>query len=353
MTDMARERSAVAVLLVPLVRGWRAVLVVLLVVWAVVLTVGLVRGHQWRAQAALSTVSSSRALPVTGLGGGLAASLLGAGGTGGGVQLTPGFVVQLARMEGVLYNVGVRPSPVGEGRVVDRLARKAPGEQVGTNDVVKTMREHLTAQFDNQTGVITLRVAHQDSALARAVLQQLIDAVSATFREASRSQARQIRLAQQRRVDSAEERLREAEQRLREFVDRNRVVTQYSPEYVRRQEIERDVATADAMYTQALADRDAAAAKELEETPAVVVIDPPPPELPREPRGLAIRLVLVTIVVVALMWVLLVVRDGVQRAVRDPGPAERELLDAVAAVPGGRLVLRLVVGRDPQRHLPA
>jgi hypothetical protein len=321
----------------PLLRGWLAVAVVLVVVWGVLVARGMAAGHRFRAEVQLSAASTARALPVSS---GLAASLLGAAAGGGGVQLTPALLVRIARMDGVLYGLGTQIGGPEGTRLVDRLTAKP----VGDARVARVMRRFITAQFDLQTGVMTLAVSHRDSALARMVLGALVQEVSTTYRNAARAQAREIREAQQLRVDSAQRWLRAAEESLSAFLARNRAVNPYTPEYVQLQVRERDVATANGVYTQALADRDVALGKELEETPAVVQLAEPPGTLPVEPRGLGIRLVMATIVVVVLMWVVLLGRDRIRRAVEQPTPAVAEAWRAAGAIPVLGALLRRLAG---------
>jgi hypothetical protein len=340
---ISEHRSTASTLLLPLVRGWSSLAILIVVSWIVVAVVVIRGGRKFRAESSLSTVSTARALPSAATG--FAASLLGfGGGQGSGIQLTPGVVVRISRMDGVLYGVAV--DSIGGRRVVDLLARTAPDKPVPPQQVVRVVRRHLTAQYDVQTGLITVAVVHRDSALARAVLARVIDAVSVTYREAARAQAGEIREAQQRRLDSAEARLRGAEEALRHFVEGNRVVAEYTPEYVRSQELDRAVQTASAVYTQALADRDAAWAKELEETPVVVAIDPPPPELPREPRGLGLKLILTTITIFVFGWLFLIGRAGLRRLLLEPTSTETDLAAAILAVPGARGVLGLLLAAD-------
>jgi uncharacterized protein involved in exopolysaccharide biosynthesis len=337
-TDEARRSEpGFAWVLVPLLRGWMAVAAILLVTWAAVLASGLARGHRYRAEAQLSAASTARALPVSS---GLAASLLGGGGAGGGVQLTPALLVRLARMDGVLYRLGTQAATPDSTRLVDRLARKP----VSDGNVARTMRRFIAAQFEIQTGVMTVAVSHQDSALARVVLGAVVREVGAAFRNAARAQAREIREAQQVRVDSAQRWLRAAEESLSSFLARNRAVNPYTPEFVQLQALQREVETANTMYTQALSDRDVALGKELEETPAVVMLAAPPATLPREPRGLGVRLVMVTIVVVVLTWVLLLALDRMRRALAAPTPAVAEVWEAAVAVPVLGSLLRRLVG---------
>jgi len=340
---MSEHRSTASTLLLPLVRGWRFLAILMVVSWVLVTIVVIRGGREFRAETSLSTVSSARALPAAATG--FAASLLGfGGGQGSGIQLTPGVIVRISRMDGVLY--GIALDSIDGRRVVDRLARTEPDKPVPPQQVVRTMRRHLSAQYDVQTGLITVAVVHRDSALARAVLARVIDAVSVTYREAARAQAGEIRDAQQRRLDSAEARLRGAEEALRHFVESNRVVAEYTPEYVRSQELERAVQTASAVYTQALADRDAAWAKELEETPVVVAIDPPPPELPREPRGLGLKLILATITMFVLGWLVLIGRAALRHLLVEPAATEADLAAGILGLPGARGVLGILLATD-------
>jgi uncharacterized protein involved in exopolysaccharide biosynthesis len=332
-----KEQRGFAAIVLPLVRSWRVVLAALVVAWTALIAWTLVRGHRFRAEAQLSTVSTTRSLPVTS---GLAATLLGMGAGGGGVQLTPGLLVRIARMDGVLYQLGSQTLSGRGGRIVDQLA----GKQVKDIAIERAMRRFVTAQFDVQTGVITVAVSHRDSALARAVLGRLVDKVSTTYREASRAQGREIRLAQQVRVDSAANRLHAAEESLSAFLARNRLVNEYTPEFVKLQALQREVETSNTVYTQALSDRDMAMGRELEETPAVVVLAGPPDTLPVERRWLALRLVLVTIVLVTLLWVALLGVDGLRRALAQPTPAVREAWRAAIAIPIVGRMLRWVAG---------
>ncbi len=342
---MNDEQAPIARLLTPFLQGWKVVVTVLLVTWIGMVAAVLIRGPRHTASASLMTVQGTRTLPM----GGLAASLLG-NLANMGMQITPGLAVQFARLPGVLEAVGEAPAPGDPGgRIVDRLARRDSGRPVRAERVVRTMRRYLTARFDGQTGVVTLHVIHRDSALARAALDQWMEELSTTYRQASQAQARQTREGQERRVDSALQDLRAAEQRLVAFLSRNRQVQRYSPEYAEEQALQRGVLMAERMYEMALADRGGALAKELEETPAVVVIDGPPAVLPREPRGLTVKLLLSGAAVVLIMWLALLARDAARRGLARGTPEHLAAVRAVSGMPGGRRLLEAVVGRDAMR----
>jgi len=66
----------------------------------------------------------------------------------------------------------------------------------------------------------------------------------------------------------------------------------FSEASVMRRELEREVTSAQSVYSQAREDYETAVARELEETPAVVVVDSIPNRLLPDPRHAPLKLVL-------------------------------------------------------------
>jgi uncharacterized protein involved in exopolysaccharide biosynthesis len=273
----------------------------------VALTAIMLYGRRYEARMTLAAVGNPK---LATLEGGLASSLLGSG-LGLGLNATPALIVQLAQLDGVLY-------PVAEShldstraeRIIDRVAGKRAYD-LDPSEVVKKMKKVVWVSFDRQTGLITLEVVHRDSALARQLATRLVAATSNAFVRAARAQATELRRAQETRVDSAERRLRLAEQRLVEFNRENRAISDYSPAYLDRQRLERDVSISRTVYTQAVTDREAAVAKELEATPSVVVVDPIPQQLPTVPRYVLLLTILGVLLGAALTSLVVVVREKV------------------------------------------
>lgn len=263
-------------------------------------------GRHYEARMTLAAVGNPK---LAALEGGLAGSLLG-NGLSLGLNATPALIVQLAQLDGVLYPVAETSIGPGPERIIDRVAGK-PSASLDPADVVKKMRKVVWVSYDRQTGLITLEVVHRDSALARRLATELVAKTSGAFVRAARAQATELRRAQETRVDSAERRLRLAEQRLVEFSRENRAISDYSPAYLERQRLDRDVSISRTVYTQAVTDREAAVAKELEATPSVVVVDPLPDRLPTVPRYIALLTILGTLagVVVTSLVILLRRRD--------------------------------------------
>jgi hypothetical protein len=154
--------------------------------------------------------------------------------------------------------------------------------------------------------VISIRATHTDSAVVRQVASRLVETASETFKRVSRAQAASQRASQGERVDSARRQLRRAEERVLAFLSANRSYTSFSPAAVSQRQLEREVSDARSVYSQARADYDAAAGRELEETPAVVVVDSIPNRLLPDPRRLPLKLVLATafglLVATLVLW---------------------------------------------------
>jgi hypothetical protein len=126
-----------------------------------------------------------------------------------------------------------------------------------------------------------------------------VDEVNKSYLAASHAQAKAIAAAQGNRVDSAASRLARAETRLLEYARGNRATLPYSESTLGRTRLERERDFAQSLYSQAVNDRDAAVGRALEETPALIVIDPVPAKLKPQSRGLATKVLLTIIAVVA------------------------------------------------------
>jgi uncharacterized protein involved in exopolysaccharide biosynthesis len=134
----------------------------------------------------------------------------------------------------------------------------------------------------------------------------------------SRAQASAKRVAQAERVDSARRQLRRAEERSLSFLASNRAFTQYSPASISRQQLEREVTAAQSVYSQARSDYESAVARELEETPAVVVVDSIPNRLLPDPLHIPLKLVLATTLALILSTLVMWARGELK--VSEPSP---------------------------------
>jgi len=271
----------------PYRRRWRLVLAIVAIAWGLAFVAVLVPARRYTASMVLAAVPNARTSALTG---GLTA-ILGSAQLGG-IQSTPYFIAKLLLLRSVITEVASeRVNDARGGTVIERVIEK-PASEIRPTQIEPAMRNILAAEVDKQTGLISVRASHTDSALVRQVTTRLVASASETFKRVSRAQAASQRSAQGERVDSARRQLRRAEERLLAFLSANRSYTSFSSAAVSRQQLEREVSDTRTVYSQARADYDAAAGRELEETPAVVVVDSIPRRLLPDPRRLPLKLVL-------------------------------------------------------------
>ena len=296
-TDIALARIAASepevrldVLYTPFLRRWRLVALCVFGAWAAALALILVPQREYKAQMVVAAVPNAKSASLAG---GIS-SLLG-NATLGGVQSTPYFITRLLLLRGVLREVALSPAAEGAKATIIERVLEQPRADITPEEMDVGMREVLSTDVDKQTGLVTFAVTHPDSALARRIAQRVLAVGGRTFVEVLRSQASDQREAGQAQVDSARRQLRAVEARLQEFQTTHRVYAPYSPAAVERQRIDRDLASAQAAYSDAVTDRQTAIARELAEIPAVVVVDPIPPELTKVPRQAVLKLTLAAV----------------------------------------------------------
>jgi uncharacterized protein involved in exopolysaccharide biosynthesis len=307
------------VLYTPFLRRWRLLALCVLGAWAAALALILVPKREYKAQMVVAAVPNAKSASLAG---GLS-SLLG-NATLGGVQSTPYFITRLLLLRGVLREVAL--SPAGEGSkatIIERVLEQ-PRADITPEEMDVGMREVLSTDVDKQTGLVTFAVTHPDSALARRIAQRVVAVGGRTFVEVLRSQASDQREAGQAQVDSARRQLRAVEARLQEFQTTHRVYAPYSPAAVERQRIDRDLTSAQAAYSDAVTDRQTAIARELAEMPAVVVVDPIPPELTKVPRQAVLKLTLAAVLGVLVAGLVLAARGEFRPQPARSAASERE-----------------------------
>jgi uncharacterized protein involved in exopolysaccharide biosynthesis len=319
-------------LLAILVESWKVVLLAALVGAALAAALVIPSPRTFTARMALVTVTASRGAGA--LGGVLGAAGISLG--GGGVEPTPAFVLRLMKTETVRRAVALTPLP-GSGRpLIAALNGGAPPPRPDLYGPL--IGRAVVSTVERDGGTIMLSASHTDSAVARLLAERMLDETSGAFLRASRAQAAQQRAGQERRVAIAERNLRGAEAALLEFTRSNRVIETYATTFVERQQIERRVNQAQSVYSQAVSDRETAIAKELEETPALVVLDPIPDALAPNPKHTAAKMIVAAFAggLIAAFWAIargLLLGSGAADADR--------LRDAVRRLPlAGRLVRR-------------
>jgi hypothetical protein len=277
------------------------ILVSALVVAGLVAAWALASPQRYEARTVLAAVGSSRlglSLPAG------VAGLLGGGSqlAVGGVQATPDMVGYLLNSETVLLRVARRPAPV-RGTLGERVAGGSL-EELGAERMLRNLRRRLQVTIVHPTGLITLTVNYPDSAVARSLASGVVEETQRLFASVTSSQAGQFRRAQEARVDSAKVILAAAEEVLLRFNEENRVVVGGSRLALQRTRLERAVVTAQSVFQSAVSDRESARARELEDTPALAVVEPMPARIPIEDRHALARSAFAGLVAGAVLLIL-------------------------------------------------
>ncbi len=322
-----------AVLVRPYRRRWRLVFGTVAAAWLVALAAVLIPERKYTATVVLAAVPNAR---TSALSGGLSA-ILGSAQLGG-VQSTPYFIAKLILLRSVIMQVASeRVGDTRGGTVIERvLEERAP---IKPGRVEPAMRKAVSAEVDKQTGLITVETTLGDSAAARFVTRRLTETASAAFVRVSRAQATSQRAAQAERVDSAQRQLQRAEERSREFNSSNRAYTAFSEASVTRRQLEREASNAQTVYSQARTDYETAVARELEETPAVVVVDSIANRLLPDPLHTPLKLVLASalalLIVTVILWLQREFQEPRRAPLTEPGDGslrvERPISERVAS----------------------
>jgi uncharacterized protein involved in exopolysaccharide biosynthesis len=281
----------------------RLIASLLIVAWIGGLAVTLLPARRYKASYVLAVIPNAGA--ASSIGGSIGALL----GTGqlGGLQSTPYFITRLLLLRSVIMSVAMSPMTGQSDLVIERVMG-ARLKDIKPTDIEPAMRSLLETEVDKQTGLITFSVTHRDSALVRQVATQIVNAASETYIDVGRAQAKSQRIAEQTRVDSAERQLHRAEQDLLDFLSSNRSFAPYSVAAVTQQRLQRKLDNAQTVYSQAITDREAAVAQELEATPAVVVVDSIPRRLLPESRHGVLKLILATVLALAAATLIMLLR---------------------------------------------
>jgi len=315
-------------LLTPLIEKRRQIVLGVILIAGVVGAWSALRPRQYKAEMSLTPVTSNRSAPALG---GLAAL---AGATlQTGYTLTPQRMVELLKSRAVLGGVGLSNVPNSPDRVVDRLV----GERYKADDaesVGRQLLKRLTVGSNKETGTITLSVSHKDSALARLIAARVVDSASQIFVRTARAQATQLREAQEARVANAAAQLTSAEERLREFNFANRAAPPFSTQGIERDRLSRQIRFAEQVYTQAMTERDAAFARELEATPTVVVQDPLPKILPKVRKKVIMKTAVAAVVATVFLCLVVLLADLIRRRLERHDTESERFRGALATLPG-------------------
>ncbi len=281
-------------------------------IWAIVL---LLSPRRFEGTMVLVPVQGAHA--SAGLAG--AASLLGGslelGATG--FEATRDVVAYLLRSRTVLLAAAGTPylgRPLSEP-----IVHRAPS--IGNEELLLgELRHVLRVTSSKETGFVTVSVQARDSGAVRAFLGATVSQTQRVFAEVAQAQARELLRAQERRLDSANAELRRAEDQLLRFDEGNRLLTPRTRLSLERARLERGVTDAGRVYEQVTADRQSAIARELEEAPAIALVERLPGAMPPKPKRIFFRSLLLGLAVLGAGFLLWATRELVRSSMAPEGP---------------------------------
>lgn len=226
-----------------------------------------------------------------------------------GFDATRDVVAYLLRSRTVLLAAAATPY---HGRPVSvPIVGREP--KVGDEELLlSALRRKFRVTTSKETGFVTIVAQSGDSGAVRTFFRAVVGETQQLFAQVAQSQASELLRAQERRLDSAEAELRRAEDRLLRFDEGNRQVTPRSRLSLDRARLERGVTDAARVSEQVVADRQTAIARELEESPALAVVEDLPGLIPPQPRRVVFRALLLGLAVTVVGLLLLVTRELVR-----------------------------------------
>ncbi len=234
--------------------------------------------------------SQNRLAGLSGLGG--LAGLAGQFGVtlGGDASKSPRFYADLVKSREVMENVLLTrfPLPTSSGDSASLLTIMGTHGRDSLDRLqrgTKTLARNVAAQVNSQTGIVELKVETKDPVLSALVAARFVDLLNEFNAHTRQTHARERRRFVEERVADGERNLRQAEDLLRQFYEKNRS-WQQAPQLVFEEgRLRRQVEVQQELYLTLRREYETARIEEVNDTPAITVIDrAAPPRRRSEPN---------------------------------------------------------------------
>jgi len=209
---------------------------------------------------------------LAGLAGQLGVSL------GGDASRSPRFYADVARSREVLERVLLTQLP-SRGSPSDSASLLAIMRVQGRDSIdrlqrgTKKLARNVTAQVNNQTGIVELRIETKDPMLSALVADRFVALLNEFNAHTRQTRARERRRFVEERVTDGEHSLRQTEDELRQFYEKNRS-WQQAPQLVFEEgRLRRQVDVQQELYLTLRREYEAARIEEVNDTPTITVID--------------------------------------------------------------------------------
>lgn len=242
---------------------------------------------------------------------------------------SPQFYVDLLQTRDVLREAVTTPYTVSGNRTVDLIqffGIKSPNRQDAIAAAVTSLRGHLVAYADRQTGMVHFEVSSTNPELSGQVVNRLLALTNDFNLQRRQSQAKAEREFVERRFAEAKADLTAAENSLSDFAVRNRQFE--SPQLAAEQQrLQRQVALKQQVYSGLAASLESATLEEVRNTPMITVVEGPDGFVEPKPRGSVGKAILAfflgLIVAIGLAFTL----DYVARERREQSTGYEEFLE--------------------------
>ena len=226
---------------------------------------------------------------------------------------SPRFYAQLAGsrelLERVLLSRYADPRADASARDTTTLLRilGVRGKSIADSlhNGVKKLSKQVSANVDNQTGIVRLSVDSRHPALAAIVANRIVEYLNEFNTKTRQSQARERRKFVEARITDGDHDLRQAEDDLKRFYEKNRS-WQQSPGLVFEEgRLRRQVELRQEVYLTLRREYETARIEEVNDTPVITVIDVavPPQEKSKPKRSLLVLLSFLLAVVASVAWI--------------------------------------------------
>jgi len=283
---MAERDLSFPLLLVGILRRWRAVSIVAAGVVGVAVVLMVVLPPAYRSEASFVSSSSNVQLPrgladlAEGVGASDLADQFGLGSAREPSE-SPIFYSHLLNSRELLTRLALSrfPDPRGSGDGSDslplfRLLVGGESDSVrATETLVKRLRRRVRITYDTKTSLVNLALDTRWPALSAQVLNRAMDLVSTFNKEQRSSRAHALREFLSTRVEAAQQELRAVEDSQRLFYERNRSWENSPALLVEERRVRRQVETANSLYLSLRQQYERARIDEINTTPVITVVD--------------------------------------------------------------------------------
>jgi uncharacterized protein involved in exopolysaccharide biosynthesis len=329
MTNQFQEEISLAEVTAIVLRSWRAVVVLPLVVAIGVGAWTFVQPRQYTATATfLSQGSEGR---MAGNASMIAQQLgisLGGDRAGPSPQLYMDLLQSLAVLRTAVeseYQVLTRDGHLRRASLIELFESEERRSIPAWRIAVDELRESMSTSVSRETGIVRLTVTTSEPQLSEQVAQRLVDILNEFNLEVRQNRAQEEGRFIAARLDDARGELLDAEGALQAFLRQNREFRNSPELQFEHDRLQRQVAMRQEVYTSLLRSREELRIDAVRDIPVLSLIDPPAASAQPEGRGTILRTVVAFVLGLIIAVFVAVLGEMRRRGREGEAPQMREL----------------------------